>query len=175
METIPKSECVKVGFFRKTHGVNGNVILEFEPQYEYSVEDATRFFIELEGLLVPFFVAEDGMRITTAKSAIVHFDWVEKENYAKRLVGNSAYLYQEEIIDEPEESEDMFEGYLLLDEKLGEIGMIDQVDDYSGNIVLTVSYRGEEVLIPYHENMLISYHEIDKTLTLKLPEGLLDR
>lgn len=154
--------------------MHGEVVLEFEEQFEYSVEESDRFFVELDGLLVPFFVEKDGFRFRSSKSAIVKFDWVDDEKYAKRLIGASAYLFHNEIIDEMEETESIFEDFMLIDSKLGEIGTIDQVDDYSGNIVLTVSYRGEELLIPYHEEMLVAYNEIEKTVTLSLPEGLID-
>ena len=174
METIPKSECEKIGFFRKAHGVHGSVVLEFESQFEYSVEEASRFFVELEGLLVPFFITEDGFRFTTAKAAIVNFEWVESEKYAKRLIGSSVYLLKDEIIDEPEEREELLVGFLLIDKNLGEIGMIEQMDDYSGNIVLTVNYRGNEILIPYNGAIAVAMDENLKTLTLNLPEGILD-
>lgn len=174
METIPKADCEKIGFFRKTHGVHGAVVLEFEEHFEYSVEEADRFFVELEGLLVPFFIEEEGLRFKSSKSAIVEFDWVNSEKYAKRLVGCSAYLYKSEIVDVPAENEELLKGFLLIDEKLGEIGIVEQVDDYSGNIVLTVSYEGEEILIPFNNEILIALDEDSKALTLKLPEGLLE-
>ncbi len=174
METIPKADCEKIGFFRKTHGVHGDVVFEFEQNFEYSVEESERFFVELEGLLVPFFLSENGFRFTSSKSGIATFDWVNTEKYAKRLVGSSVYLFKEEIIDEPEEIEFMLEGFLLIDEKLGEIGMINQVDDYSGNIVLTVNYRGNEILIPYNDEIAVSLNETQKTITLNLPEGILE-
>ncbi|HYQ59010.1 MAG TPA: hypothetical protein VEP89_16825, partial [Draconibacterium sp.] len=139
-----------------------------------SVEECDRFFVELDGLLVPFFVEKDGFRFRSSKSAIVKFDWVDDEKYAKRLIGAGAYLFHSEIIDEQDETESTFEGLMLIDSKLGEIGAIDHVDDYSGNIVFTVSYRGEELLIPFHEEMLVSYNEIENSLTLNLPEGLID-
>ncbi|WP_346855528.1 hypothetical protein [uncultured Draconibacterium sp.] len=174
METIPKADCEKIGYFRKTHGVHGDVVLEFEPQFEYSIEATDHFFVELDGLLVPFYISDSGFRFTTAKSAIVTFDWVDSEKYAKRLVGCSVYLFKNEIIDEPEENELMLEAYLLVDEELGEIGMINQVDDYSGNVVLTVSYRGNEILIPYNEEIVVAIDETLKTITLNLPEGILE-
>ncbi len=174
METIPKSDCVKVGYFRKTHGVRGDLVLDFESCFEYSIEDALRFFVEIEGLLVPFYIGQDGLRFTTAKSAIVHFDWVDTEKYAKRLVGCSVFLYSDEISDEPEEETNAFEGYLLMDAELGEIGMINQVDDYAGNIVLTVNYRGSELLVPFNDDIQRGINPDLKTLTLKLPDGILD-
>ena len=175
METIPKADCEKVGFFRKTHGVHGEVVLEFEEYFEYSVEDTERFFVDLEGLLVPFFIAEDGFRFKSSKSAIVKLNWVENEKYAQRLVGNSVYLFKNEIIDEPEENEESYKGYILFDVKLGEIGEIVQVDDFSGNIVFTVMHKGSELLIPFNKEILILEDEIKKTITLLLPEGLIEQ
>lgn len=175
METIPKSECTEIGFFRKTHGIHGALTLEFLPQYEFSVEDATRFFVELDGLLVPFFVSEEGIRFKGANSAIVSFENVTTEKYAKRIVGCAAYLFQEEIVDEPEESPDSeFKDLMVWDKDKGEIGRIERVDDFSGNLVLTVIYRGKELMIPYNEELLVDMDEAEKKITLQLPDGLID-
>ncbi len=174
METIPKTDCEKVGFFRKTHGIHGELILEFEIHFEYSVEEAERFFVELEGLLVPFFLKKDGLRFRSANSAIVTFKNVESEKYAKRLVGNSAYLFKYEIIDAPVKSlKSQFEGYILIDDAIGEIGMIEHVDNYAGNIVITVQFRGEEILVPYNNELLVEINDAQKSIKLKLPEGLI--
>ena len=173
METIPRGDCEKIGFIRKTHGVHGQLVLEYEPHFEVSVEETSRFFIELEGLLVPFFIKDEGLRFKSANSAIVTLDWVESENYARRLVGQEVYLFTDEIVDESkEEAESKFLGFILFDSIKGEIGIINQVDDYSGNVVFTANFNNEDVLIPYNEELLISINEKNKTITLKLPEGL---
>jgi len=175
METIPKADCEKVGFFKKTHGVSGELVLEYEPQFEYSIENADRFFVELEGLLVPFFIMEDGFRFKTENSAILTFDGVESEKYAKRMVGSSVFLFKNEIIvmdDELSDSE--LVDYLLVDEKRGKIGIIDQIDNYSGNIVFTVNFKGKELLVPFNEDFLIEIDKQNKVIKLKLPEGLFD-
>ncbi len=175
METIPKTDCEKIGFFKKTHGVFGDLVLEYEPEYEISIEEANRFFVELEGLLVPFFLKEEGFRYKTANSAIVTFDGVESEKYAKRMVGSSVYLFQEEIIREEEESSNtQFLNYLLLDEQRGEIGRIEQMDDYSGNLVLTVNYHGQELLVPFNEDFVVKIDDTAKTLKLNIPDGLIE-
>jgi 16S rRNA processing protein RimM len=175
METIPKADCENIGFFRKTHGVHGDLVLEFEENYEFSVEEADRFFVELEGLLVPFFLTENGFRFKGANTAILKLDGVVTEKYAKRLVGNSVYLFETEIVDEIEETtESKFEGYLVFDQTIGEIGRIIHIENFSGNIVFTVEFRGEELLIPYNEEFLLKEDEANKTITLKLPEGLIE-
>jgi 16S rRNA processing protein RimM len=175
METIPKADCEKVGFFKKTHGVFGELVLEFEPQFDITVENADRFFVELDGLLVPFFVFEDGFRFKTENSAIISFDGVDSEKYAKRMVGSSVYLFKNEIIEIADEFFDSeLEGYLLIDEILGEIGVIDRVDNYSGNIVFTLNYKGKELLVPFNEDFLTELNKKRKIIKLALPEGLFE-
>lgn len=174
METIPKSDCEKIGFFRKTHGVHGEVVLEYEEHYEYSVEEAERFFIELDGLLVPFFIEDEGLRFRSAKSVIVNFEEVKTEAYAKRLIGQTAWLYKTEIVDEPEEHADLLLGFTLIDEQRGVIGPIEDMDDFAGNIVLNVNFKGQELLVPYNEEMLVELDEMKKEITLKLPDGLIE-
>jgi len=167
--------ATKLDSSKKTHGVNGDLVLEFEPQFEYSIENADRFFVELEGLLVPFFIMEDGFRFKTENSAILTFDGVESEKYAKRMVGSSVFLFKNEIIvmdDELSDSE--LVDYLLVDEKLGKIGIIDQIDNYSGNIVFTVNFKGKELLVPFNEDFLLEIDKQNKVIKLKLPEGLID-
>jgi 16S rRNA processing protein RimM len=176
METIPKSDCQKIGFIRKTHGVHGELVLEYEPEFEESVVEAERYFLEIDGLLVPFFVAEDGLRFRSAKTALVTFDWVETEKYARRLVGSSVYLFNYEIIDEPEEASiSQFLHFQLLDENGKKLGQISAVDDYSGNIVFTVDTKKGEILVPFNEDFLINLSEEQKTIQLQLPEGLIEQ
>jgi len=175
METIPKNHCEKIGFIRKTHGVHGELVLEFETRFEESAADASRFLIEQDGLLVPFFLEEEGFRFKTANTAIVKLMDVETEKYAKRLVSCPVFLFSGEIIDEDEET---LHSYLLNfeveDTQLGKIGTIRHVDDYSGNIVLTVEYQGNEVLIPFSEDLLVSIDHDQKILVMNLPDGLMD-
>ena len=172
METIPKADCEKVGFFRKTHGVYGELVLEFDPQFETSIENANLFFIEVDGLLVPFFVLDEGFRFKTYNTAIINFDGVETEKYAKRFVGNSVYLFKRQIETTDEFITSAWVNYYLIDEQLGEIGLIEQVDDYSGNIVFTVNYNGNELLVPFNEDLLIEIDQQKKILIMKLPDGL---
>jgi len=175
METIPRADCTKIGFIRKTRGVHGELVLEFEERFEFSVEGATRVFLEIDGLLVPFFVAENGLQVKSAKTAFVNLDWIDSEKYAQRLVGAHVYLLNSEITDEPEDlglSE--LKGFTLFDKTIGEIGIISHVEDFSGNTVLTIGSGNEELLIPFNEDFLVSINPENKTLTLELPEGLIE-
>lgn len=173
METIPKKDCRKIGFIRKTHGVRGELILEFDPQFEFAVEDASRFFLEIDGLLVPFFAEEEGVHIKSEKTAFVKFSDVDTEKYARRLTGNSVYLFSEEAKENLSDSGFFdFLGYILKAPNTEEIGTIIEAKDFSGNIVMTVKHQGEEILIPFNEELVITADDKQKILILNLPEGM---
>lgn len=173
METIPKSDCKKIGFIRKTHGIRGELVLEYDPHFENSVAETNRFFLEIDGLLVPFFLAEEGVRFKSAHSARITFDWVTTEKYANRLVNNPVYLYLHEITDKPDDSSfNRFLNFMIINEFSEEIGVIESIDDYSGNIVLTIHTKNREILVPYNNDFLMNLDEKNKIIQLRLPEGL---
>ncbi len=174
METIPKVDCEKIGYFKKTHGVQGQLVLEYEIQFETAIEECNRLFAEIDGLLVPFFMAENGFRFKGADSAIVTLDDVNTEKYAKRLVGAAVYLLKSEVEIDTEFEINNLKGFFVIDETLGELGKVEFVDDYSGNIVLTIDYKGSELLVPFNEDFLVEFNEEEKILKLDLPSGLVD-
>ncbi len=174
METIPKTDCLKIGFIRKTHGVHGEMVLEYKNEFEESVAKTNRFFLEIDGLLVPFFI-EEGLRFKSNKSALVEFEQVKTEKYARRLMGTAVYLFKNEIIEtENKPSVEPFLNYLLFNEKKEKIGVISAVDNFSGNVVFTVRNKEKEFLVPFNNDLLLEVNKQEKTVMLKLPEGLLE-
>ena len=102
------------------------------------------------------------------------FDWVETENYAKRLVGNNVFLFHSEIVlTDKETFTDDFKGYLLIDKKNGEIGKILKTDNFAGNLVFSVQYQNSEVLVPFSKQLTLKIDKKKKIITMLLPEGLL--
>ncbi len=175
METIPKKTCAKIGYLHKPHGINGGLVLNFEEDFEESIAEARLFFIEIDGLLVPFFPEKDTINIRSAKSAFVKFDWITDEKKAKELAGNSVYLKLEDII----QIEETFKthsliGFTVEDANNLKIGIITEINDYSGNIVLTIESWADEILVPYNENLTIQLDKKNKLIQIEIPEGLID-
>jgi 16S rRNA processing protein RimM len=175
METIPKSNCVKVGFIQKPHGIHGELVIRFQDEFYETLEENPTLFLEIDGLLVPFFIAENGLRFKSGESVITQLEWVDSEKKAKDLCSLSVYVDRDDVIEfEDEMSPHALIGYQLFDETLGLIGEITEVNDFSGNVLLSVEYRGKEAMVPLNEDLIVRLDEDLREIELRIPEGLFD-
>jgi 16S rRNA processing protein RimM len=65
-------------------------------------------------------------------------------------------------------------GYLVFDLEKGPLGKIIRVDDFSGNVVLTILHGNREILVPLSDDFITEFNEEKRELHLDCPEGLVD-
>ena len=80
-------------------------------------------------------------------------------------------------VDKEQESSEEFNeliGVTVFDEERGKLGKVTRVDDFSGNVVLTILYKSCEILVPLSDELIIRFDEDKKELHLDCTEGLID-
>lgn len=175
METIPKNNCVKVGYVQKPHGISGELVIRFQEEYYETLEEYPALFLEIDNLLVPFFISEEGLRFKSSESVIAQLEWIDSDAKAKALCGLSVFVMEDEVIEfDNEMSPHALVGFQLFDETLGPIGEITEVHDYAGNMLLLVDYQGKEALVPINEDLIVRIDEDLREIELRIPEGLFD-
>lgn len=169
---IKKEDCIKIGEIGKTHNLQGALIVYTDNDLleQYSDEPV---FVLLEGAPVPFYIAEDGLTERNHSSYIVKFEFVDSKEQADRLVGSELlmdkYLLDEEEL--PMEMSDMI-GYTVVDDLTGARGEIVQVDDYSGNIVLSIRIFSKEILLPVSDQYVTEVLHDEKMMHVNIPEEI---
>ena len=175
METIPKKNSVKVGFVQKPHGIHGELVIRFDEEFYETFEEYPPLFLEIDNLLVPFFLIEDGLRFKSGESVIAKFEWIDSDKKAKELCGLSVFVDENDVVVFDDElSTNALIGYNLFDETLGLIGEITEVNDFSGNLLLSVYYQGKEALVPLNEDLIVRLDEENREIELHIPQGLFD-
>lgn len=174
MEQIEKGKCTEVGFIQKPHGLKGDVIIIFDSQFEEVAESFENYFIEINGGLVPFFVSEDGVKYRNNESLIIKFDYIDNQDKAKELSGCKIFVPIDDLTESAAEDLHSLIGMNVIDEKEGELGIITALDDFSGNIVITVAHSKSEILIPLSDEIIKEIDEKNKKIYLECPEGLID-
>lgn len=168
---IREDEVFLIGRITRTHGTRGELELYFTDT-PFDNDEASYLVLELDGILVPFFFTE--WRYKGNENALFTFEDIETEEKARRFVGARVYFPFSEMADGDDDAE-LSSIKALTGFTVEGIGRITDVDDSSANILLTiVTNDGREILIPYHDDFLVDYDLRKRTLTLDLPEGLMD-
>jgi 16S rRNA processing protein RimM len=170
---IDKSQCAEIGYIKKTHCINGELLINFEEGFEPIFDEAEFLFFEIDGLPVPFFLEELEQR--SNNSIVVKFKFIDSKEEAQRFVG-AKILVDEEMLPFDEESFHYMhlKGFQLSDSTRGEIGKIIAIDDYSGNFVLTVEFGKSEILLPLNEELIVAFDRENRTIKMDYPQGLFE-
>lgn len=148
----------------KSWGADGQVVLSLTAEDPRDLKSQEPVFIAFDGTPVPFFIETAQLR---GGRLIVKFEDVDSLAEAEELVGREVTLSEEE-----EEDEDTLIGLQVRDAKTRRIiGEVVDFSDYGGNTLITVDTENGEILLPLHDDLIVSVH--DDILTLDIPEGLI--
>ena len=159
---------LRVAQVLKSNGTDGELLLSFFDIAPEDIDLQEPVFIEFDGLPVPFYFESFTPRGNNR--ALVRLTGVRSLKDADELAGQSVYAdYFEE-----EEEEDLV-GWEVRNADGQSVGTVVDYEDIPGNLCLWVERPdGEQVLLPFHEDLILSMEESSQTLTLSIPEGILD-
>lgn len=170
---ISDSDVYKIGTLTRTHGVRGEVAFQFTDDVWDRVE-ADYLFLRLDGLLVPFFLEE--WRFRSDSVALLKFEDIDNADAASRLVGADVCFPKELTptdVDEEELTWKHFIGFEVLQEEQ-KLGTVSSVLDQTANVLLVIeTTEGKELLIPAHEDFILSADHRQRRLLVDIPEELL--
>lgn len=173
---IKEHEILQAGTFLKPHGINGELNLELDIDVDLSAVRC--LIVEMDGIFVPFRV--DGVRQKSIHTVLVQLEDVSNEYEAKQFVGKSAYLLREDCLSCEDEEDGFYVsdliGYRLADSDGSDIGVIQDYDDSTSNVVLIVASPDgkESVYIPLVPELICRIDSDNKEIEMDLPDGLTD-
>ena len=161
----------EIGYISKTHGLKGHVILRLNELVRIDEEAIKSIFLELNGSQVPYFIEE--CRPNNA-GYILKLETIGAVETSKKLIGKKAFALTDFILEE-EESLNEFISYTVIDSKLGNIGIIADVDEKTDNVIIKVVHpSGKEIILPFNDDFIIEIDDDLKTIHFDAPEGLID-
>lgn len=182
---IKRNELVPVGSIGKPHGLSGEMSMSIDP--DIPVDEGTCLIAPVDGIYVPFFVTS--VRNRSQEIRLVKLEGVESAAEASQLNGLPLFMTIEYIDSLPEEETDeesdsetddnLYIGALVgsrvVDADGTDIGTITGINADTANVLFEVQRPdGSDVFIPVSEEFIVAYDHDTSTLTLSLPEGLLD-
>ena len=168
---IKEQEVYKIGIIGKAHGVKGELSIQIDDDV-FDRVDAEYLVLKLDGIFVPFFMEE--YRFKSDSVALVKFEGVDTQERARELTGVEVF-FPRELAEQDEEAELSYAalvGYTLIDNNSGKpVGTIAYVDEQTINIMFELE---DGRLIPASEELIVDVDQKARTITLDIPEGILD-
>ena len=168
---IKPEEVYRIGRIGKAHGVKGEVTLLFDDDI-FDRVDADYLVLEVDGILVPFFIEEYRFRSDT--TALMKFEDIDSQQRARELTNCDVYFPRALADDDPDAplSLAFLVGFNIVDASTGtSVGRIAAIDDSTLNLLFELE---DGTLIPAAEELITAIDQEGKTITIALPEGLLD-
>ena len=166
---IKEEEVYQIGKLGKTHGVKGEISFLFDDDV-FDRVDADHLILRVEGLLVPFFIEE--YRFRSDANAIVKFCDIDTQEQARELTGCEVYFPRELADNDDTITWAAIVGFEVIDNTSGKpVGRIASIDDTTLNILFCLE---DGTLIPASEELIIDIDKDGKTITIDIPEGLLE-
>lgn len=170
---IKEDEVYQIGNLTRTHGVRGELAFQFTDDVWDRVE-ADYLFLRLDGLLVPFFLEE--WRFRSDSIALLKFEDIDTADAANRLVGADVYFPKALTPSEIDEEDLTWQHFTGFEVVRGEdlLGTVTAVYDQTANILLEVTTPdGHDILIPAHEDFILSADHRERRLYVSVPDELL--
>lgn len=173
--TRAKSDLLRVARVLKSNGTDGEILIGFREIAPEDLNQKEPVFITFDGLPVPFFIESFSKKGTSR--ALVHITGVKSLQDAEEIVGKDIFASQQGINEYDSEDDgltvDDLIGWTLLDADNENVGEITDYEDIPGNTCLYVETKDGQVMIPLHEDLILSVDEASKSISVAIPEGLI--
>jgi 16S rRNA processing protein RimM len=166
---IRREDVYRIGKIGKPHGVKGEVSFQFDDDI-FDRTDADFLILELDGILVPFFMEE--YRFRSDSLALMKLEGIDTQERARELTNCEVFFPREQQDDEESLSWAAIIGFTVIDEQTNTpVGTIASVDDSTENVLFELE---DGTLIPASEDLITNIDTKKRTITIDLPEGLLE-
>lgn len=162
---------IQIARILKSNGTDGEILINFRDIALEDLEIQEPVFIFSDGLPVPFFVS--GLTKRGRDKALVRLIGINSLEDAEEIVGQAVYLPSECFGEETYDDLPSLEGWTLLDEQSRAVGEISGYEDIPGNPCIYVETNNGQIMIPLHEDLILSVDSDTQEITMSIPEGLL--
>jgi 16S rRNA processing protein RimM len=163
-----------IGHFSKLHGFKGELTVYIENGDPADYEDLEVMIIATQEGDKSFKVLN--MEKKTNTTLKVRLEGINTEEEARKYLKNPIKVSREELSDADllKISLRELDGFKVMDENVGEAGIVRGVMELPNNPLLEIEFKGKNYLLPIHEDILLNIDETARIVHIAAPEGLFD-
>jgi 16S rRNA processing protein RimM len=163
--------AILLGKIIKFSGYEGAVAVKLEKIFTENVPRMDSVFLEIEGKLVPFFIS--GFEYNGADILKLWFEGYTSNNKISEFIGCRIFLTSGTTINKNKADPENLIGYSIFVEEDKFLGSISEVILNSEQwLINIISIKKKNILIPFHEDFIVSLDKKSKVIIMDLPDGL---
>jgi len=166
-------EYINIGKLVATFGVQGEMILLHSLGKKLIFKNGEAIFVEqVKGSYIPYFVVASKSR--TTEETNIQLEGINTKEKGHRLISKQVWLLDADFRRlAGTNSPISLLGYELFNEGVL-IGNVEEVIEQPHQVLIKITYKGNEALIPLHEETLQKVDRKNGEVHVVLPEGLLE-
>lgn len=166
-------ELTQIGYAAKPHGKEGFIKLDVEDSLKSITLNTRAIFFNLEGSMVPFLIES----ITEVPRLMVKLEEIEDPQEAATISNTTIHLpsneVPEELINDELSGIESLQNYMVFDQAENEVGIINRVEVLPYQTLLYLQHGKKEIILPFHEDLLIHLDPSEKSIQLEIADGLI--
>jgi 16S rRNA processing protein RimM len=167
------SQNIRIGKFVASHGLKGELILLHNLGQKSDLKDLHAIFVkEGKNNFLPYFIEKVTAR--SATESYIKLEKVDSKEAAKRFYPKEVWIPEEDFQKYAAASSAIsLLGFRLIDGQ-EDLGEIIEVLEQPHQLLCTIIYKGNEALIPVHDDNLLEMDAKNKKVYVDIPDGLLE-
>lgn len=165
---------IHIGFTGKMHGLDGRLKLSSKEAYQEDFANLEVLFIEEKAGAIPYFIENINFK---SVPPLIKFEDINTREQAAKLSNKKIFARSTDLPESEEKSNLQYHtliGYTLIDEHLGELGKIEDIQKFPQQEIAFFQHKNKEKLIPLNDLLIVRVDEKQQQLIVDLPEGLLE-
>ena len=167
------SEYIHIGKIVASFGLKGELILKHELGKKAPFKGVEVLFVEeLKGNYLPYFI--ESAKAGNLEETTMKLEGVNTKEAASRLISRNAWVTDTDFRSLVGKSAPLaLLGYMLINEE-EELAIIEEVINQPHQVLLRITLKDKEVLVPLHDASLDRIDHEKKQVHVILPDGLLE-
>ncbi|WP_455169828.1 ribosome maturation factor RimM [Aegicerativicinus sediminis] len=171
---MKKEECFYLGKIVKKFSFKGELLAKLDSDDPEIYEELDSVFIEHRGTLIPYFIEHaqlhksDLLRLKledvnneAEADALLKADLYLPLSMLPKLEGNKFYYHE-------------IAGFKVIDKRLGDIGIINNVNDQTAQPLFVIIKGEKEILLPINDDIIKKVDRKNQVIEVNAPEGLIE-
>ncbi|MEA3496075.1 MAG: ribosome maturation factor RimM [Bacteroidota bacterium] len=171
---LERENFINIGTIIKTHGFKGLIKVDFILEFDKTEDEDNFLFILINNKVVPFYI--ENLEKIGNDITLIKLEDIDTKEEVQQYVGMDVCIQKEKVnIDEKQLANSLgIINYSIIDQDNKKIGLINDVFDNAGQTLFQVLDGEKEILIPFHEDLLIDLDADSQTISLQIADGLIE-